>query len=127
MFAALLIMLWRFRHYSILPTKSAERLIWVVWIGYLMTLGAVNATRAVFGHDQRESYAFFAILAGFGFLIMGGHVWGGGYIVGLVLLIAAPLLAVYADVAPLLFGALWAGALLTFGLHYWRRGRRRSL
>ena len=123
MFAALLIMLWRFRHYTVLPTKSAERLIWVVWFGYLMALGAVNAARSVFGHEQRESYAFFAVLAGFGFLIMGGHVWGGGYVVGLVFMIAAPVLAVYADVAPLAFGTLWAGALLTFGLHYWRRGR----
>jgi len=121
MFAALLIMLWRFRRYSILPTKSAERLIWVVWIGYLMALGAVNASRSVFGHDQRESYAAFAVLAGFGFLIMGGHVWGGGYVVGIVFMIAAPVLAMHIDVAPLIFGALWAGALFTFGLHYWLR------
>lgn len=123
MFAALLIMLWRFRHHSVLPTKSAERLIWVVWIGYLLALGASNAARSVFGHDQRESYASFAVLAGFGFLIMGGHVWGGGYVVGLVFMIAAPILAIYIDVAPLAFGALWAGALLAFGHHYWHRGR----
>jgi hypothetical protein len=42
--------------------------------------------------------------------------------VGLVFMIAAPILAVYMHVAPLVFGALWAGALLTFGLHYWCRG-----
>jgi serine/threonine protein kinase len=122
MFAALLIMLWRFRRHSLLPTKSAERLIWVVWIGYLLALGASNGARSVFGHDQRESYAAFAVLAGFGFFIMGSHVWGGGYVVGLGFMIAAPILAVYMHVAPLVFGALWAGALLTFGLHYWRRG-----
>ena len=123
MFAALLIMLWRFRHHSVLPTKSAERLIWAVWIGYLLALGASNAARSVFGHDQHESYASFAVLAGFGFLIMGGHVWGGGYVVGLVFMLAAPILAIDTGIAPLVFGALWAGALLTFGLHYWRRGR----
>lgn len=123
MFAALLIMLWRFRHHSVLPKKSAERLIWVVWIGYLLALGAVNASRSVLGHDQRESYASFAILAGFGFLIMGGHIWGGGYVVGLIFMAVAPLLATYTDIAPIGFGALWAGALLTFGLHYWLRGR----
>ena len=123
LFGALLIMLWRFRHHSVLPTKSAERLIWVVWIGYLLALGAVNAARSVFGHDHRESYASSAVLTGFGFLIMGGHIWGGGYVVGIFFMIAAPILAMYTDVAPLAFGALWAGALLTFGLHYWRRGR----
>lgn len=123
MFVALLIMLWRFRHYSILPTKSAERLIWAVWIGYLLALATVNAARLVFGHDHREIYAPSAALAGFGFLIVGAHVWGGGYVVGLMFMIAAPLLAMYPDIAPLAFGALWAGALLTFGLHYWHRGR----
>jgi hypothetical protein len=123
MFAALVAMLWRFRHHSVLPTNSAERLIWVVWIGYVLALGAVNLVRLVQGGDQRESYATFAILAGMGFLVMGGHVWGGGYLVGLVFMIAAPMLAAYPDVASLAFGALWAGALWTFGLYYWRRGR----
>jgi serine/threonine protein kinase len=122
MFAALLFMLWRFRRHSVLPTNSAERLVWVVWIGYLLALGAVNAARVVFGHDQRESYASFAVLTGFGFLIMGTHVWGGAYVVGLIFMIAAPCLAMYTDVAPLTFGALWAGALFAFGFHYWRRG-----
>jgi serine/threonine protein kinase len=123
MFAALLVMLWRFRHQSILPTNSAERLIWAVWIGYVLALGAVNLVRLILGDEQRESYAWFAILAGLGFLAMGAHIWGGGYVVGLVFMLAAPLLAAYTDFAPLAFGALWAGALWTFGLYYWRRGR----
>lgn len=123
MFSALLIMLWRFRQHSVLPTNSAERLVWVVWIGYLLALGAANVVRLVFGHEQSESYASFAVLTGFGFLIMGTHIWGGGYVVGFVFMIAAPLLARYTDLAPLAFGALWAGALLTFGFHYWRLGR----
>ncbi len=123
MFAALLIMLWQFRNHSILPTKSAERLVWAVWIGYLVSLGAVNAVLSARGHEQSESYAYFAILAGLGFLAMGGHVWGGGYLVGIVFMIAAPVLAIFTDVAPLAFGALWGAALSTFGLHYWRRGQ----
>jgi hypothetical protein len=123
MFATLLAMLWRFRHYSVLPTNSAERLIWVVWTGYLLALASGNATRLVFGRDHSEVYAYSAALAGFGFLIMGGHVWGGGYVVGLVFMVAAPLLAMNPDNAPIGFGALWAGALVTFGLHYWRQGR----
>ena len=77
----------------------------------------------MFGHDQWESYASFAVLTGFDFLIMGGHIWGGGYVVGFVCMIAAPILAMYPHLAPLAFGALWAGALLAFGLHYWLAGR----
>jgi serine/threonine protein kinase len=126
MFAALLLMLWLFRRRSLLPAKSSERLIWVVWVGYLVALGAINAARWALGHGQRESYALFAVLAGFGFLIMGGHIWGAGYVVGFVFMIAAPFLALYPNVAPLVFGALWAGALFTFGLHYRRRGHARG-
>ena len=123
MFATLLGMLWHFRHHYLLPTNSAERLVWVVWIGYLLALAASNAARVALGHHQRESYATFAVLAGFGFLIMGGHVWSGGYVVGLVFLSCAPLLALYVEAAPLISGGLWAAALFTFGLHYWYRGR----
>jgi len=123
MFAALLFTLWWFRHRSLLPTKPAERLVWVVWSGYLLALGASNGARFAFGHDQRESYAAFAVLAGFGFLIMGSHVWSGGFVVGLAFMVVAPVLAVYTAVAPLVFGTLWAGALFTFGLHYLRRER----
>ncbi len=123
MFAAMLVMLWRFRRHSILPTNSAERLIWAVWIGYIVALGAANAVRLVRGGDPQDLYATFAILSGLGFLVMGGHIWGGGYVVGFAFMLAAPLLAIYTDFAQLAFGVLWAGALWTFGIHYWRRGR----
>jgi len=123
MYVALLILLWWFRRQSVLPTNSAERVIWVVWIGYLLSLVAVNSVRLMLGGDPRESYATFAILAGLGFLIMGGHAWGGGYAVGIAFLLSAPLLATHNVVAPLAFGALWAGALVTFGIHYCRLGR----
>ncbi|MCA9262691.1 MAG: serine/threonine protein kinase [Planctomycetales bacterium] len=123
MFTTLIVVLWRFRYQSLLPTKSAERLIYVVWLGYLLALGVLNGTRFVLGHDQRESYASFAVLAGFGFLIMGSHVWGGGYVVGLAFMLAAPWLAYALDTAPVLFGALWAAALWTFGIRYFLRGR----
>ena len=126
MFAALLFTLWGFRRHSLLPTKSAERLVWVVWIGYLLGLGAINAASLVLGHDQREAYASFSVLAGLGFFIMGGHVWGGGYVVGLAFLSAAPVLAHLRHVAPLLYGALWAGALFAFGIHYRRGGAARE-
>ena len=123
MFAVLFLMLWRFRPHSVLPTNSAERLIWVVWIGYLLAVGVANVALSALENDSRALYAVRSILSGFGFLIMGGHVWGGGYLVGLVFMIAAPIMALYVDFASLAFGILWAAALLSFGLHYWRRGK----
>lgn len=121
MFAALMGLLLHFRRQSIWPTNAAERLVWVVWTAYLLSLGAVNATNLILGREQRESYATFAILAGVGFMVMGGHVWGGGYVIGMVFLVAAPALAYWTAVAPIAFGALWAAALAAFGVHYMRR------
>ena len=123
MFVVLLILLWRFRPHSLLPTNFAERLVWVVWIGYLLAIGVVNIVLYVTGQDQRQLFAFASILAGLGFLVMGGQAWGGSYVIGLVFMAAAPILAMVPGVASLTFGALWAAALFAFGLHYWRRGR----
>ena len=126
MFGMLLIMLWRFRHHSILPTKTAERIVWAVWIAYLCGLAAINASREILGHEQRESYSAFAVLAGFGFLVMGAHMWGGGYVVGIVFMAASLTMAKSTELAPLIFGVLWAGALTAFGIHFWGQGRRRE-
>lgn len=124
MLGTLLWLLWRSRPYTLLPTNSAEKLVWVVWLGYLLAVGASNVTRLVLGHPHQESYAAFAILAGFGFLVMGGHVWSGSYFVGLIFLAAAPMLAYLSELAPLVSGLLWAVALMAFGLHYYRIGPR---
>ena len=121
MFGALLALLFRLRQRPLLPANAPERLIWVVWGGYLLSLGAMNAVRALLGRPQSDSYALFAVLTGLGFLITGGQTWGGGFVVGLVFFVAGPLLAVVPQTAPLIFGGLWALGLLAFGLHYRRR------
>ncbi len=121
MFIALFIIFWRYRRHSLLPTNSAERLVWVVWIGYLLALWSLNAARYALGHDHQEIYASSATLAGLGFIVMGCHVWGGGYVVGAAFLISAPFLAIFQDIAPLVFGGIWAVALGSFGFHYLNR------
>jgi serine/threonine-protein kinase len=122
MFGLLLVAFRWFRPQSLLPVNSAERLVWVVWIAYLAAIGSINVTQLVRGRDLAESYPIFAAMAGLGFLVMGGHVWGGGYIAGVAFLAIAPLMPFLTDMAPIAVGVLWAASLFAFGIHYRRRG-----
>jgi hypothetical protein len=56
---------------------------------------------------------------------MGGHVWGGCYVIGLAFLLLAPAMALLAGSAwsPFCFGLLWGAALLVLGRRYWKRGQ----
>ncbi len=123
MVVLLLLLLRRFRRHSILPTNSAERLVWGVWVGYLICAGVISATLSASGLDPRLLYAFSAILGGLGFFIMGVHVWGGAYVIGWAFLLAAPLLSIAPKSASLAYGILWGVSCLAFGGHYWRLSR----
>ena len=116
-----LFLLWKVRPQTLLPTGSTERPIWAVWIGYLIALGAVNLVLTLRGNDQVELYAFSAILSGFGFFVMGSHIWGGSYAIGCMFWAAAPFVAQHPDTASLAFGTLWGIALVLFGLRYRRQ------
>jgi serine/threonine-protein kinase len=120
MLSLLVILLWRFRRHAMLPTNSAERLVWGVWVGYLICVGAIGITLFASGLDPKLRYAFSAIVSGLGFVIMGVHVWGGAYVIGGAFLLAAPLLGSTLKFASLEYGLLWGVSLLMFGGHYWR-------
>jgi hypothetical protein len=64
------------------------------------------------------------LLSGFGFFVMGCHVWGGSYLIGLTFLLAAPLLTLLGPAAMPCFGALWGVALLVFAARYLYLARR---
>lgn len=123
MLVVLLGLLRRFRRHSMLPTNSAERLVWGVWVGYLICAAAIGVTLSASGLDSRLLYAFSAVLSGLGFFIMGVHVWGGAYVIGWAFVLAAPLLSMTLKSASLAYGVLWGLSLLAFGGHYWRMSR----
>ena len=113
MMFALAAILWRSRKQSILPTNSTERLIWSIWIGYLTGYSAAAVMIAVAGQDHLQVYPVAAIVSGVCFFIMGSHIWGGNYLIGLSFLAAAPALPLILPWSPLAFGALW---LVAWGL-----------
>ena len=110
-------------HRSLLPADSVERLVWVVWIGYLLAYTAAAAATTVAGMPYAAVYPYCAALAGLGFFTLGCHVWGACYLVGVAFFVAAPLLALVPEYTVLGFGALWGLALLSLGLRYERLNR----
>lgn len=107
------------RPHSIWPTNSAERLIWEVWGGFFISLLAVNVILTTLRLPAHLSYALSAILGGLCFFVLGSHLWGGCYVLGLIFLTAAPILAHAPHAAPLVDGVLWFGAITSIGVHYW--------
>jgi hypothetical protein len=104
---------------------AAERLIWAVWIGYLIAYLFMNLTMHAMGHKHLDTYALSLLLSGLAFFIMGCHVWGWCYVIGLAFMIGAPLMAYSPDSewAPFWFGAMWGLALFIIGGRYWWLGR----
>jgi serine/threonine protein kinase len=120
-FGVMAMLFWRFRGtYSILPTSSAERQLWSIWIGYLISYGAlVVVFRVIVGATNFElhMYPVSAILTGFAFFVMGNNYWGRCYAIGVAFIVLAGLMLLRLDLAPLEFGVLWSTALILVGLH----------
>jgi serine/threonine protein kinase len=111
---------------SLWPTNAVERLLWAVWVGYLLTFGTLFGVLHILGHDHLHIYGVMTAVSGMAWFIMGGHVWGGCYLIGGVFLGMAPVLALDGGSAwgPFWFGTLWGAALLILGGRYRRLGRK---
>jgi eukaryotic-like serine/threonine-protein kinase len=108
-----------------LPTNAIERILWAVWLGYLLAFASVFWVARAQGHGHLEMYGAGMALSGLAWFAMGGCVWGGGYVIGLLFMVAAPLMARYMDGspwAPAVFGAAWGVTLLVVGGRYRRLG-----
>jgi tRNA A-37 threonylcarbamoyl transferase component Bud32 len=114
-------------HASIWPTNSAERLMWALWGGYLLTFASVHHVLRFQGQDHLHLYGVAAAVSGLAWFVMGGGVWGGGYVIGGLFLLAAPVMAHLGGSvwSPFVFGLLWSAAVLALGLRYWLRARKK--
>ncbi len=106
----------------LLPSSTAERQLWSIWIGYLVGCIAVAlAGRYPFlsADDLYKTrlYVPWSLLAGLAFFVMGSAYWGWCYAFGLGFFVLAVLLPYRLDWAPLGFGALWTVILLALAQH----------
>ena len=102
---------------GLLPTNPLERMLWATWTGYLLAYVALNWVLLALGLGHLESYGPAMVLSGMAWFTVGGCVWGGCYVIGLLFLVAAPGMTLLNNThwAPLAFGTAWGITLLTIG------------
>jgi serine/threonine protein kinase len=118
MLAGIAWVIYQAREGQMTPRTTAERPVYSIWLGYLASLGFLNLLVLTNVVPTESMFPVTAILSGFGFLSMSGHVWGGTAIIGFLFMLVAlwlPWLGVY---APLAFGAMWFVALGILASHY---------
>ena len=113
-----------------LPTSSAERHLWSLWLGFACTsLANIAVSRLMWTDFLNEpvnlpvyfmevfSYPFLAATAGFAFFSMGSNYSGRCYVIGVAFWLSAVLMAINMMWAPLVFGLTWMGSMLILGMH----------
>ena len=118
MLALIVGLIYRSRGGSFMPRTVAERPVYSIWIGYLASLAIVRFVLNICEIETDVLFPIAAALSGFGFIAMGGHVWGGSAVLGLGFLAVAILSAFFLKISPLLFGTMWLLSLLALGRHY---------
>jgi serine/threonine protein kinase len=120
-FVLMALVFWLNRSQRLLPSSSAERQLWAIWVGYLIAcLVASIAGRQVMGDTdpfKLKLYLFWSMLSGLSFFAMGGSYWGRCYALGMAFFLLACVLPLKLEWAPLAFGSLWTLSLLLIARH----------
>jgi Protein kinase domain len=106
----------------------AERQMWAVWIGYIVSCFLVSGvTRVLFGEAplfERVLYPYFAVMAGMAYCVLGSSYWGRCYAFGVAFWVLAGVMLLDMRWAILEYGGMWAFALASIGFHLRRLGER---
>jgi hypothetical protein len=124
--AAVLVGLLYIFHPQILPRNPNERVLWSLFISYLLATLSIAATIQLRADlDLRDVYPFASVCSAVCFSVLGTRFWGGNYCVAAAFFLLAPALSFCGDWAPAAYGLVWLVASLTNGIKYWRRPDRR--
>ena len=99
--------IYRAREGHLTPRTIAERPVYSIWLGYIISLAVLNLLLLMDIIPASSMFPITATFSGFGFLSLSGHVWGGTAIIGLLFMLSALLLPWLGNYAPLAFGATW--------------------
>jgi serine/threonine protein kinase len=121
------VVFWRYRKQGVLPTNTAERQMWSVWVGYLICCFLIAlACRVMFGGARLYEgvlYPFYAITAGMAFFVLGSSYWGRCYAVGVAFFALSGVMLLRLEWATLEFGVMWTLVLVAIGRRLSRLGR----
>ena len=125
------LLMW-FRPSGLRPAGTAERLMWTVWIGYVLTLYVLGLAYwirvgAWTAEQELSLYPAIAAVTGMAFVVLGCTYWGWCYAIGLVFHVLALLMTLGLRWAPLEFGTIWAVALVVIGIRLCRLGPAEQL
>jgi serine/threonine protein kinase len=135
--AAAVVVFWRCRPHSLLPTTASERLLCTIWIGYFLAYFSILAIKRLLlnrgivvpgaagseGLKEELALPFLAVLGGLAFFVMGSTHWGRYYVIGAAFMVGGVLMTLWLEGGPLVLGAMWGTALVAIALHLRRLGR----
>jgi serine/threonine protein kinase len=129
-FVLLVLVLALYRRKGVQPTSSAERLLWSVWIGYVIAVVVTSfLARVMFGSEHLYAgtvYPYYAVVTGLVFFVLGSSYWGWCYAISLAFWLLPGLMLFDMRWALLEFGGLWTLALLAIGRRLQRLARERG-
>src|SRR5262249_34330405 len=123
----MLVAFWGYRGRLILPAAQAQRQMWAVWLGYILSCVLLAViVKLQFGVERlydRIEYPYLTIMAGMAFFFLGSSYWGGCYAIALAYFVLAALMLLDIRWSVLEYGALWGAVLALIGWHLRRLGR----
>jgi tRNA A-37 threonylcarbamoyl transferase component Bud32 len=126
-FLLMLVAFWVYRRRRMLPQTVAERQLWAVWLGYILSCVLLAViVKLQFGVERlydRIEYPYLTIMAGMAFFFLGSSYWGGCYAIALAYFVLAALMLLDMRWAVLEYGTLWGAVLALIGWHLRRLGR----
>lgn len=126
MAVVLLAIVFYYRNGALRARSPAERPVWSIWLGYLVSLGTMNVIQMLRSDSQLELFPIASSLAAFGFIAMGGHVWGGCYVLGAAFALNSLVSVFLDDGAILTFGLSWLVSLAVLAHRYRRPAAEQS-
>ncbi len=129
-FTALGAVMWYYRPRGLLAATPAERQLWSVWIGYLLTCVLVAWTSYhLWGMAELykgKLYPYYALLTGMAFFVLGSSYWGRCYLLGVAFFALAGVMVLELKWAALEFAGLWTITLVVLGRRLRRLGREKE-
>jgi serine/threonine protein kinase len=117
-----------YRGWRWLPQGSAERQVWSVWGGYILSCFIFGlSSRVALGDDVELELRFYqplACLTALAFFAVSPNLWGYCLVIGEGFLGLSFVMALNLHYAPLEFGAAWAIVLIAMGLRLRKIAKR---
>ncbi len=119
--------IWRYRSEGLFPRNATERLLWSIWIGYVVACIA-DSTAYQLAHgwnvaNASQDFPHLASITGLAFFAMGSVYWGWFYLFGIAFWTLAFVMQQQTEYAQPMFGIAWALALSAIGIYLRRLSR----